>query len=105
VTVRYLDLTDYLAIAAEITGLDIDTLSRMARLQPADSALHAPAAGWGEDDLYPDFTDKAAVLVVRLTKNHPLPDGNKRAACVAPSLRGSQRLEVGRGVIPDSASE
>jgi death-on-curing protein len=83
VTVRYLDLTDYLAIAAEITGLDIDTLSRMTRLQPADSALHAPAAGWGEDDLYPDFTDKAAVLVVRLTKNHPLPDGNKRAAWVA----------------------
>ena len=26
--------------------------------------------------------DKAAVLLVRLTKNHPLPDGNKRAAWV-----------------------
>jgi hypothetical protein len=31
-------------------------------------------------ELYPDFVDKAAVLIVRLAKNHPLPDGNKRAA-------------------------
>ncbi len=27
--------------------------------------------------------EKAAVLLTRLTKNHPLPDGNKRAAWVA----------------------
>jgi death-on-curing protein len=27
--------------------------------------------------------DKAAVLIVRLAKNHPLPDGNKRVAWVA----------------------
>lgn len=81
-SVRYLDLVDYLAIAAEITGLDDDSVSRVARLHLADSALHAPAAGWGEDDLYTDFVDKAAVLVVRLTMNHPLPDGNKRAAWV-----------------------
>ena len=42
--------------------------------------MHAPAAGFGDDDLYPDFVDKAAVLIVRLAKNHPLPDGNKRVA-------------------------
>ena len=36
-----------------------------------------------ETEFYPHFIDKAAVLVVRLTKNHPLPDGNKRAAWVA----------------------
>ena len=29
---------------------------------------------------YPDLADKAAVLIVRLAKNHALPDGNKRAA-------------------------
>jgi death-on-curing protein len=45
--------------------------------------LHAPAAGFGDTDLYPDFIDKAAVLIVRLARNHPLPDGNKRAAWVA----------------------
>ena len=81
--VAYLDLADYLAIAAEVTGLEVTTLSRVTQLNLADSALHAPAAGWGDDELYPDFVDKAAVLMVRLAKNHPLPDGNKRAAWVA----------------------
>ena len=82
-TVEYLDLADYLAIAAEVTGLDVDTLLRVSRLGLAESALHAPAAGFGETEFYPDFVDKAAVLAVRLAKNHPLPDGNKRAAWVA----------------------
>jgi len=29
---------------------------------------------------YPDFVDKAEILVTRIAKNHPLPDGNKRLA-------------------------
>lgn len=82
-SVRYVELADYLAIAAEITGLDTLTLIRVAKVDLAESALHAPAAGFGETEFYPDFIDKAAVLVVRLAKNHPLPDGNKRAAWVA----------------------
>ena len=45
--------------------------------------MHAPAAGFGDNDFYPDFVDKAAVLIVRLARNHPLPDGSKRAAWVA----------------------
>lgn len=56
---------------------------KVANLDLADSALHAPSAGFGDTDLYPDFVDKAAVLIVRLAKNHPLPDGNKRAAWVS----------------------
>jgi death-on-curing protein len=83
VTVEYLDLADYLAIAAAVTGLDVEVVMTVADLNLADSALHAPAAGFGETDFYPDFVDKAAVLIVRLAKNHPLPDGNKRAAWVA----------------------
>ncbi len=82
-SVVYLDVVDYLAIAAEVTGLDTETLSRVAQLNLADSALHAPAASWGNQEFYPDLVNKAAVLVVRLAKNHPLPDGNKRAAWVA----------------------
>jgi death-on-curing protein len=31
-------------------------------------------------EFYPEFVDKAAVLVVRIARNHPLPDGNKRLA-------------------------
>ncbi len=34
-------------------------------------------------EFYPDIYDKAAVLVCRLAWNHPLPDGNKRAAWAA----------------------
>lgn len=82
-TVEYLDLVDYLAIAAEVTGLDEATVVRVVDIGLADSALHAPAASSGDNDFYPDFVDKAAVLAVRLAKNHPLPDGNKRAAWIA----------------------
>jgi death on curing protein len=83
VSVEYLELADYLAIAAEVTGLDVETLTRVAKLDLADSALHAPAAGFGDTEFYPDFVEKASVLVVRLAKNHPLPDGNKRSAWVS----------------------
>jgi death-on-curing protein len=83
VTVEYVGLADYLAVAVEVTGLDAETVVRVAKVDLADSALHAPAAGFGDTDLYPDFIDKAAVLVVRLAKNHPLPDGNKRSAWLA----------------------
>lgn len=82
-TVEYLELSDYLAIAAAVTGLDVATLTNVTRLSLADSALHAPAASFDGVELYPDFVDKAAVLLVRLAKNHPLPDGNKRAAWVS----------------------
>ena len=81
--VRYLDLADFVEIAAEVTGLDLATVVAMANLDLADSALHAPRAGFGEDDQYPDFVEKCGVLVVRLARNHPLPDGNKRAGWVA----------------------
>jgi death-on-curing protein len=49
----------------------------------AESALHAPQAGFGGVELYPDVIDKAAVLCCRLARNHPLPDGNKRVAYLA----------------------
>jgi death on curing protein len=80
VIVYYLELADFLAIVTEVTGLDVETAIRVTNIDLADSALHAPHAGWAETDLYPHFVDKAAVLVTRLTKNHPLPDGNERAA-------------------------
>jgi len=83
VTVEYLTLTDFLAIAQAVTGLDLQTVVNVTNLALADSAIHAPAAGFGDDDFYPDFVDKAAVLLVRVARNHPLPDGNKRAAWVS----------------------
>ncbi len=80
--IHYIDLAEYLLIAADATGVEVDKMSRIAKIDLADSALHAPAAGFGETEFYPDFISKAAVLVTRLVKNHPLPDGNKRAAWI-----------------------
>lgn len=82
-SVEYLDLADFIAIAQAVIGLDLQTVLNVTNVDLADSALHAPAAGFGEDDFYPEFVDKAAVLLVRLARNHPLPDGNKRAAWVS----------------------
>ena len=80
---RYLNLAEYLWLAEQVTGVPAPTLSKMSRIDLADSALHAPMAGFGDEDFYPDLFDKAAVLCWRLARNHPLPDGNKRAAWAA----------------------
>jgi death-on-curing protein len=58
-------------------------LAKASRVDVADSALHAPAAGFADQEFYPNLLDKAAVLTCRLAWNHPLPDGNKRAAWAA----------------------
>ena len=81
-TVEYPDLADYIAVASAITGIEPGVALASIKADLADSALHAPADGWSDEDFYPDFIDKAAVLLVRLAKNHPLLDGNKRAAWV-----------------------
>ena len=81
-TVEYPDLADYIAVASAVTGTEPDVVSRSMNVDLGDSALHAPAGSWSGDEFYPDFGDKAVVLLVRLTKNHPLLDGNKRAAWV-----------------------
>lgn len=47
-TVEHVGLADYVAIASEVTGLDIETILRFPRLGLADSALHVPAAGFGD---------------------------------------------------------
>ena len=77
---RYISLAEFWFLAEQVTGIDAQTLIRASRVDLADSALHAPAAGFGDDDFYPDLYDKAAVLACRIAWNHPLPDGNKRAA-------------------------
>lgn len=80
---RYLSLAEYLWLAEQVTGTEAAVLAKASRVDLADSALHAPAAGFGDQEFYPDLLDKAAVLTCRLAWNHPLPDGNKRAAWAA----------------------
>lgn len=77
---RYLTLAESLTIAEAVTGIDASTLARVSRLELLGSALHASQAGFGEIEFYPEFADKAAVVAVRIAKNHPLPGGNKRLA-------------------------
>ena len=77
---RYLTLAEAATIAEAVTGIEAAILTRVSRLELLDSALHAPQAGFGEVEFHPEFVDKAAVLVVRIARNHPLPDGNKRLA-------------------------
>jgi death on curing protein len=76
----YINLDHWVRLAGRTLGLDEKTVRRVADLDSADSALHAPAAGFGDTDFYPDLTMKAAVLGWHLAKNHALPDGNKRTA-------------------------
>lgn len=45
-----------------------------------ESALHAPHATFGGEDLYKDVWGKAAALLLGMTNNHPFVDGNKRTA-------------------------
>jgi len=77
---RYIGLAEYLWLAEQVTGVEAPVLAKASRIELADSALHAPAAGFGGEEFYPELIDKAAVLTCRLAWNHPLPDGNKRAA-------------------------
>ena len=77
---RYLSLAEALVIAERVTGVDTGVLSKGAGVSLLDSALHAPQASFGGEEFYPDFVEKAAVLAVRIARNHPLPDGNKRLA-------------------------
>lgn len=81
-TVQYLDVADLLVIAEWVLGEPAEAIERSARLDLAESALHAPAASFEGVEFYPDLSKKAAVLCVRLVKNHPLFDGNKRLGFV-----------------------
>lgn len=80
---EYLDVADFLLIAEAVLGVPAERIADWPGVGRAESALQAPAASFGGVEFYPDVIDKAAVLCVRLARNHPLPDGNKRVAYLA----------------------
>jgi len=63
--IQYLSLADFLIIAEAVLGIPAEDLYRTCDIGVADSALKAP------------------VLTYRLSRNHPLLDGNKRVAYLA----------------------
>lgn len=77
---RFISLAEYFWLAEQVTGNDAATLISVSRVELADSALHAPQAGFGDEDFSPDPFDEADVLACRLAWNLSLPDRNKRAA-------------------------
>lgn len=97
----YPEFGDFCDIAAEILGTTPERIARLPNVGLAESALAAPRAGFGDVDLYPSLLEKAAILLERLARNHPLPDGNKRTAF----LMTARFLEVNgsplQGTLPD----
>jgi death-on-curing protein len=73
-------LPDFVEAAAVILEIDPGHIERLPGMALAESALAAPFAGFGGMDAYTGLVDRAAVLMERLVRNHPLPDGNKRVA-------------------------
>lgn len=81
--VSRIQVEDLLLIAEDLLGVPAQDIARTTDLGLADSALHAPFAGFGGRDLYEGFAMRAAILASRIVRNHPLLDGNKRVALLA----------------------
>ncbi len=64
---RSLSLAEFWYLAEHVTGINTATLIEASRVELADSALHAPQAGFGDTEFYPDLHDKAAVLACRIS--------------------------------------
>ncbi|MEI6448026.1 MAG: Fic family protein [Actinomycetes bacterium] len=105
-------IEDYLDLAEEVLGADRESLRKLPNLRLAESALAAPFAEFGGTPAYEGVTVRAAELVTRLARNHPLPDGNKRAAflTMATYLRenglawDSEDIELDAGIVERIAS-
>jgi death on curing protein len=73
-------LDDYIELAAYLLDVQPSAVRALPRITLAESAVHAPFASFGGAPAYPTLIEQAAVLLEHLARNHPLPDGNKRAA-------------------------
>lgn len=76
----YPEFGDFCDVAADILATTPEQIARLPNVGLAESALAAPRAGFGDVEVYPTILEKAAILLERLARNHPLPDGNKRTA-------------------------
>ena len=88
---RYVTLAEYVWLAEQVTGIDATVLVKASRIDLADSALHAPAAGFGDDDFYPDLFDKAEVLMCCLSWNHARWQPARLVGCTRHVHRSQQR--------------
>lgn len=96
-----LGIDDALAVASLVLDMEPRALVGATKLGPLDSALHAPFAGYGDVELYPEPWRKCAILGSRICRNHPFPDGNKRVAFLA--MRAFARINGATWDPPDDA--
>ena len=80
---RRISIDELIEIAASQLGDSFEHVARETKIGPAESALAAPFADFGDEDRYPSIAMKASVLISRIAKNHPFRDANKRAALLA----------------------
>ena len=73
-------LLDFVETASVILEVESEAIERLPGLAGAESALQAPFAEFGGEQPSRGLIERAAVLIERLARNHPLPDGNKRTA-------------------------
>lgn len=74
------EIGDLLAVGERLLGIDARRLKLIVNIPAAESALAAPFAGVADQQFYEHPVQRAAILASRIMRNHPLPDGNKRAA-------------------------
>lgn len=79
----YIEFADALLIAEAVLDIKAEVLAMGSDIGLLESAVHVPAAGFGDFERYPDLAVKAAVLCGHIAKNHGLPDGNKRVGFLA----------------------
>jgi prophage maintenance system killer protein len=82
----YPTLDDFLRAASVALQTDPSIVRPMINVPLAESALGAPASGFGDHELYPSLPMKVAILLQRIASNHALPDGNKRTALLCAIL-------------------
>jgi death-on-curing protein len=101
VAVNYPEFGDFCDVAAAILGTTPEQIARLPNVGLAESALAAPRAGFGDVEVYPTILEKAAILITRLARNHPLPDGNKRTAFLLMAVFLEANGSSLRGALPD----
>jgi death-on-curing protein len=101
VPVYYPEFGDFCDAAVDILATTPEQIARLPNTGLAESALAAPRAGFGDVEVYPTTLEKAAILLERLARNHPLPDGNKRTAFFLTGLFLEANGSPLRGTEPD----
>ena len=77
---RYVTVSEAIHIATRLLGVSPEVLLNDHVINLLDSALHAPQATFDGVDLVVGLEAKAETLAFHVSRNHPLPDGNKRLA-------------------------